>query len=58
MTRIIPILMYHQVDVPPARGTPMRGMVVAPSAFAAQMRLLRLLAYRGLSMREIGRAHV
>ena len=46
----IPILMYHQIDTPPARGTPMRGMVVSPQRFAAQMRLLKLLGYRGLSM--------
>lgn len=49
----IPILMYHQIDTPPARGTPMRGMVVAPKRFAAQMRLLKLLGYRGLSMSEL-----
>jgi peptidoglycan/xylan/chitin deacetylase (PgdA/CDA1 family) len=49
----IPILMYHQIDTPPARGTPMRGMVVAPKRFAAQMRLLTFLGYRGLSMSEL-----
>lgn len=49
----IPILMYHQIDIPPARGTPMRGMVVSPRRFAAQMRLLNLLGYRGLSMGEL-----
>jgi len=49
----IPILMYHQVDEPPPRGTPLRGLVVAPSSFARQMRLLQLLGYRGLSMRDL-----
>jgi peptidoglycan/xylan/chitin deacetylase (PgdA/CDA1 family) len=49
----IPILMYHQIDVPPPRGTPMRGMVVAPSSFAWQMRMLAMLGYRGLSMRDL-----
>lgn len=49
----IPILMYHQVDVPPPRGTPLRGLVVSPGSFARQMGLLRLLGYRGLSMREL-----
>jgi peptidoglycan/xylan/chitin deacetylase (PgdA/CDA1 family) len=49
----IPILMYHQIDTPPDRGTPMRGMVVAPQRFAAQMRLLKLLGYRGLAMGEL-----
>ena len=45
--------MYHQVDEPPPRGTPLRGLVVAPSSFARQMRLLQLLGYRGLSMRDL-----
>ncbi len=49
----IPILMYHQIDVPPPRGTPLRGLVVSPASFARQMSLLRLLGYRGLSMREL-----
>lgn len=50
---IIPILMYHQIDVPPPRGTPLRGLVVSPGSFARQMWLLRLLGYRGLSMRDL-----
>ncbi|MGK0673534.1 MAG: polysaccharide deacetylase family protein [Halothiobacillaceae bacterium] len=49
----IPILMYHQIDTPPARGTPMRGMVVSPRRFAAQMGLLAHLGFRGLSMSEL-----
>lgn len=49
----IPILMYHQIDVPPPSGTPLRGLVVSPGAFARQMRLLKLLGYRGLSMRDL-----
>lgn len=49
----IPILMYHQIDAPPPRGTPLRGLVVSPGSFARQMGLLRLLGYRGLSMREL-----
>lgn len=49
----IPILMYHQIDEPPPRGTPLRGLVVSPGAFARQMRLLKLLGYRGLSMRDL-----
>lgn len=49
----IPILMYHQIDVPPPRGTPLRGLVVSPRSFARQMRLLSLMGYRGLSMREL-----
>jgi peptidoglycan/xylan/chitin deacetylase (PgdA/CDA1 family) len=49
----IPILMYHQVEVPPPSGTSMRGMVVAPSSFAWQMRMLAVLGYRGLSLPEL-----
>lgn len=49
----IPILMYHQIDAPPPKGTLLRGLVVRPSSFAWQMRLLRLMGYRGLSMRDL-----
>jgi len=49
----IPILMYHQIDAPPARGSALRGLVVAPQSFARQMALLRLCGYRGLSMRDL-----
>lgn len=49
----IPILMYHQIDAPPARGTSLRGLIVAPESFARQMSLLKLLGYRGLSMRDL-----
>ncbi|MDB5875523.1 MAG: polysaccharide deacetylase family protein [Ramlibacter sp.] len=46
----IPILTYHQVDTPPARGVPYRGLVVSPAVFARQMGLLKMLGYQGLSM--------
>lgn len=49
----IPLLMYHQTDTPPARGTSLRGLVVSPSSFAWQMKMLRLLGFRGLSMRDL-----
>lgn len=49
----IPILMYHQIDVPPPSGTPLRGLVVSPGSFDRQMLLLKLLGYRGLSMRDL-----
>jgi peptidoglycan/xylan/chitin deacetylase (PgdA/CDA1 family) len=50
MRRPIPILTYHQVDEPPPEGTPYRGLVVSPAAFARQMGLLKALGYRGLCM--------
>lgn len=49
----IPILMYHQIDEPPPRGTALRGLIVAPTSFAWQMRMLRILGYNGLSMRDL-----
>ncbi len=49
----IPILMYHQIDAPPPKGTPLRGLIVAPRSFAWQMRMLKLLGYKGLSMRDL-----
>lgn len=49
----IPILMYHQIDQPPPRGTPLRGLVVSPSSFRMQMCLLKLLGYQGKSMRDL-----
>lgn len=49
----IPILMYHQIDTPPPRGTPLRGLVVSPGSFARQMFFLKRLGYTGLSMRQL-----
>lgn len=53
MSPAIPILMYHQIDATPARGTPLRGLTVTPGSFARQMALLRLLGYRGVSMNDL-----
>ena len=47
--KTIPILMYHQIDVPPPKGSAMRGLVVAPRTFFWHMACLWLLGYRGLS---------
>lgn len=49
----IPILMYHQVDVPAARGTRFRSLTVHPDRFASQMRWMSRLGYKGLSMRDL-----
>jgi len=49
----IAILMYHQIDIPPARGTPLRGLVVHPGDFNTQMRWLKWAGYQGLSMRDL-----
>jgi peptidoglycan/xylan/chitin deacetylase (PgdA/CDA1 family) len=48
-----PILMYHQIAEPPPRGTPLRGLVVSPGSFARQMQFLRLLGYRGVSLKDL-----
>lgn len=47
----IPILMYHNIGKPP-EGARLRNLYVRTNAFARQMFLLRLLGYKGLSMRE------
>lgn len=49
----IPILMYHQIDEPPLRGEPLRGLVVSPASFSRQMAMLKLFGYIGLSMRDL-----
>lgn len=49
----IPILMYHQIDRTPPKGTPMRGLVVSPRNFYWHMLCMWLCGYRGLSMTEL-----
>ncbi|MFM8842775.1 MAG: polysaccharide deacetylase family protein [Actinomycetota bacterium] len=49
----IPILMYHQIDKAPPRGTPFRSLVVSQSMFKWQMRVIKALGYRGLSIGEL-----
>ena len=51
--RPIAILSYHQTTRPPRRGTPVRSLVLPPRRFARQLWSLRLLGWRGLSMREL-----
>ena len=46
---IIPILMYHNLGVPP-QGAKLRNLYVRVGAFARQMFILKLLGYKGLSM--------
>ena len=53
MSRPIPILMYHQIDASPPKGTPLRGLTVTPERFGRQMGLLRWMGYRGVSMNEL-----
>ena len=53
MSQPIPILMYHQIDAPPPRGTPLRGLIVDPRSFARQMQWLSWMGYRGLSMQDL-----
>lgn len=49
----IAILMYHQIDVAPPKGSALRGLVVAPGTFFMHMAVMWLLGYRGLSMSEL-----
>lgn len=46
----IPILVYHQIEAAPPKGTPFRSLYVAPADFARQMAFLHYLGYQGLSM--------
>ena len=43
--------MYHNIGDPPP-GVNLRGLYVRTSAFAVQMRLLKLFGYQGISMSE------
>jgi len=51
--RTIPILMYHQIDLPAPRGTSFRSLTVHPKSFKRQMYWMHRLGYRGLSMRDL-----
>ena len=51
--RPIAILMYHQIDAEPPKGSALRGLVVSPKTFYWHMAVMRLLGYRGLSMSEL-----
>ena len=51
--RAIPILMYHQIDIPAPRGTSFRSLTVHPKSFKRQMYWMCKLGYRGLSMRDL-----
>ncbi len=53
MTPRFPILMYHQIGPPPPRGVPGRSLTVPTADFVAQMRWLKRLGYRGVSMRDL-----
>lgn len=50
---MIPILMYHQIDVPPPKGTRLRGSTVHPKRFKAQMRWLKRFGYTGLALKDL-----
>lgn len=50
---MIPILMYHQIDIPPAKGAYLRGASVHPKRFENQMKWLHRFGYRGVSMKEL-----
>jgi peptidoglycan/xylan/chitin deacetylase (PgdA/CDA1 family) len=52
-SRPIAILMYHQIDAAPHKGSALRGLVVAPRTFYWHMAVMRLLGYRGLSMSDL-----
>lgn len=49
----IPILMYHQIAEPAARGSPFRSLTVHPKDFRRQMQWLKRMGFNGLSMRNL-----
>jgi peptidoglycan/xylan/chitin deacetylase (PgdA/CDA1 family) len=50
--KAFPILMYHSITSMP-KGTKMRSLHVHPKRFSLQMKLLKLLGYRGVSITEL-----
>ena len=48
----IPILMYHSIESMP-RSTVMRSLHVSPRKFEIQMFILKILGYKGLSMKML-----
>ena len=48
----IPILMYHQIR-DSNRNEKLKSLCVSPKSFSMQMHLLKLLGYKGLSMRKL-----
>lgn len=53
LQQTIPILMYHQVDTEPPKGSAMRGLVVSPQTFSRQMAALNAFGYQGKSMGDL-----
>lgn len=49
---VVPILMYHNIAKAPRQLSVYRSLYVSPGAFARQLRLLKMLGYRGVSMTE------
>lgn len=52
MKKTIPILMYHSIAKPP-KNTAMKSLYVTPRNFFIQMKILKLLGYKGISMSEL-----
>ena len=52
MSHKIPILMYHSIAKVP-KDSVMRSLHVPPKRFALQMRMLKMLGYKGLSMKGL-----
>lgn len=50
-----PILTYHQIRALPPHSDVLRGLSVDPRAFRRQMRMLKALGYRGVSVAELQR---
>ncbi|MBD1581437.1 polysaccharide deacetylase family protein [Pseudoalteromonas sp. S16_S37] len=52
MTQAIPILMYHSLAIK-KKGTVLRSIHVPPKRFCNHMKMLKLLGYKALSMKQL-----
>ncbi|MFD1197600.1 polysaccharide deacetylase family protein [Brucella gallinifaecis] len=48
----VPVLLYHQIAELPDPKVPYKGLFVHPRSFRSQMRWLKGLGYKGLSVRD------
>lgn len=48
----VPVLLYHQIARLPDPKVPYKGLFVRPESFRSQMRWLKSLGYKGLSVRD------
>jgi peptidoglycan/xylan/chitin deacetylase (PgdA/CDA1 family) len=51
---VVPVLLYHRINLPPPTASPItRGLVVHPADFARQMMWLKRHGYRAVTQRQL-----